>query len=134
VSEFHVARIDFLHQPTLALQCRWILTVPAIWSDQAQGFMRECAEQAGLVSVTASCVGSAASVSGRLAVTVGSAIGIPTPAQSSLVLGKEPECAAIASFINMTHSGHQVCKGASVLVVDGGGGTTDTFAGQVRVQ
>lgn len=32
-----------------ARECQWVLTVPAIWSDAAKGFMRTAAFQAGLM-------------------------------------------------------------------------------------
>ena len=32
-----------------ANECQWVLTIPAIWSDKAKGFMRKAAYQAGLI-------------------------------------------------------------------------------------
>ena len=41
-----VEKRDMLNKITLE-NIRWILTVPAIWSDRAKHFMREAAEEVG---------------------------------------------------------------------------------------
>ncbi|KNC81687.1 hypothetical protein SARC_05997 [Sphaeroforma arctica JP610] len=76
-------------------EIRWVITVPAIWSQTAKNIMRECAVSAGL---------------------------IPNHMSTRLVLALEPEAAAIAIGKNMTGL---LAKGAKCMVIDLGGGTAD---------
>jgi len=76
-----------------AEECKWVVTVPAIWSDGAKGFMRRAAFEAGLVTSENS---------------------------SKLILALEPEAACIASEKDVMHlqAGHRFmildCGGGTV--------------------
>lgn len=74
----------------------WVLTVPAIWSDSSKAMMRKSAYYAGM---------------------------IPTENSHRLLLGLEPECAAIACQMWGT--------GTTFLVADCGGGTLDITSHEV---
>uniref|UniRef100_A0AAU0MT83 Heat shock protein family A member 12 variant X6 n=1 Tax=Urechis unicinctus TaxID=6432 RepID=A0AAU0MT83_UREUN len=84
-------------------QIRWVITVPAIWSDAAKQFMRQAAFQAEL---------------------------IPTKDSDSLVIALEPEAASL--YCRQLDINHLLCTGDSkmgvgtkYLVLDCGGGTLD---------
>lgn len=82
-------------------EVRWCLTVPAIWSNEAKGLMRQAAIEAGLIDGTAED-------SKRL----------------NLVL--EPEAAAIYCQVsNSANERLRLKPGDSFMVVDCGGGTLD---------
>jgi molecular chaperone DnaK (HSP70) len=78
-----------------AAQVRWVLTVPAIWTDEGKGFMRHAAVEAGLIADKDS---------------------------ASLILALEPEAACLATeqdtrgFLSVNDK---------FLVLDCGGGTVD---------
>ena len=82
-----------------AEQVRWVITLPAVWSEPAKQIMKEAAQEAGLI-----CSGS-----------------------KNLVLALEPEAAILgasreASML-LTH-----LVGQTVMVADNGGGTVDICA------
>lgn len=98
---------------------RWVLTVPAIWDDEARAFMRVAAEQAG--------IGGGPSRTG-------------SDSPSRLALALEPEAAAIAAipsvsrdlsrdirpsqfyafFLQVLKIGHRLAVGDHVMIVDAG--------------
>ncbi|XP_062577564.1 heat shock 70 kDa protein 12A-like [Saccostrea cucullata] len=94
---------------------RWVITVPAIWDENAKQFMREAAYKAELIDNTHS---------------------------NQLLIALEPEAASLTcrtiqanSFINNTDN--QTPKptfepGTKYIVVDAGGGTIDIVAHKVR--
>uniref|UniRef100_A0AAU0MTL2 Heat shock protein family A member 12 variant X11 n=1 Tax=Urechis unicinctus TaxID=6432 RepID=A0AAU0MTL2_UREUN len=90
---------------------RWVLTVPAIWTDGAKQFMRQAAVQAGLVEETDS---------------------------GNLILALEPEAASLccqklplAKFAMRGDSSVKLSTGTKYLVLDAGGGTVDITAHKV---
>lgn len=86
-------------------EIRWVVTVPAIWDDEARAFMRYAAQQAGIVPTA----------------------GAPSAdtAISRLILALEPESAAIAALPRIADLGHALEPDDTLLVVDSGGGTLD---------
>ena len=68
-----------LTPPIFITPLRWVLTVPAIWDDEARKFMRFAAEQAGIGGGGDDCAAKDA-------------------APSRLALALEPEAAAIAAI------------------------------------
>jgi hypothetical protein len=86
----------------------WIVTVPAIWSDEAKHFMREAAVSAGIV---------------------GGASGLP---MERLLLCLEPEGAIIASMVDVSPDVRQrLVVGSGLMVLDCGGGTVDVTVSEV---
>jgi molecular chaperone DnaK (HSP70) len=84
----------------------WVLTVPAIWDDEAKAFMRKAAHAAGLIAAEDS---------------------------SRLILALEPEGAAIASMLGAAPAARaRFCLGERVLVMDCGGGTVDVTVSEIR--
>ena len=80
-------------------QIGWVLTVPAIWDDEARGFMRRVAFDAGLIDVLDS---------------------------SRLLLVLEPEGAAMSTLQTAPAAIKTRFKeGEGVLIIDAGGGTMD---------
>uniref|UniRef100_A0A8C6WXU1 Uncharacterized protein n=1 Tax=Neogobius melanostomus TaxID=47308 RepID=A0A8C6WXU1_9GOBI len=94
------------------LDFTWVLTVPAIWDIPARQFMREAAEQAGLVSVST---------------------------EDKLVIALEPEAASIRCkqldsedfMMNEVPVKINLCPGTQYIVVDCGGGTIDITVHEV---
>uniref|UniRef100_A0A8C6WXN0 Uncharacterized protein n=1 Tax=Neogobius melanostomus TaxID=47308 RepID=A0A8C6WXN0_9GOBI len=91
----------------------WVLTVPAIWDNSARQFMREAAEQAGIVT---------------------------SSTENKLVIALEPEAASVWSmklpssgFITEDHdrAALQQSTGTQYIVVDCGGGTIDITVHEV---
>ncbi|XP_069130149.1 heat shock 70 kDa protein 12A-like [Argopecten irradians] len=94
---------------------RWVITVPAIWDENAKQFMREAAHKGGLIDTTYS---------------------------NQLVIALEPEAASlncrslpVSTFVQTENE--QVSKltfepGTKYLVIDAGGGTIDIVAHKVR--
>lgn len=88
-------------------EIRWCLTVPAIWSDDAKGLMRQAAIEAGMIDA-----------------------GAADASRLNLVL--EPEAAAIYCQQQTKKSAQfQIQPGRSFMVVDAGGGTVDITTHQV---
>ena len=86
----------------------WVVTVPAIWSDEAKAFMREAALRAGIV---------------------GGASGLP---MERLLLCLEPEGAIIASMLDVAPDvKERLVVGSGVMVLDCGGGTVDVTVSEV---
>ena len=86
----------------------WVVTVPAIWSDEAKHFMREAAVSAGIV---------------------GGASGLP---MERLLLCLEPEGAIIASMVDVAPDVRQrLVVGSGIMVLDCGGGTVDVTVSEV---
>ena len=86
----------------------WVVTVPAIWSDEAKHFMREAAVRAGIV---------------------GGATGLPV---ERLLLCLEPEGAIIASMVDVSPDIKQrLVVGSGLMVLDCGGGTVDVTVSEV---
>jgi hypothetical protein len=84
---------------TSAESLSWVITVPAIWDEQAKAFMRECAVEAGIISDVNS---------------------------SRLALALEPEGAVIASSLEAPEEVKAKLQvGERLLIVDAGGGTVD---------
>lgn len=84
----------------------WVLTVPAIWDDEAKHFMRTAAKDAGIISDLAS---------------------------NQLVLALEPEGAIIASMVEAAPAVREkFLPGTPVMVADCGGGTVDITISEVR--
>ncbi|KAJ3424066.1 hsp70 family protein [Anaeramoeba flamelloides] len=80
-------------------QVRWVLTVPAIWSEKAKHFMRMCAHRGGLVDNEES---------------------------EHLLLIHEPEAAAIEGFFSANPIvSEEVFESGKVLILDAGSGTID---------
>lgn len=94
---------------------RWVLTVPAIWDDNAKQFMREAAFQGGLITSKQS---------------------------DQLLIALEPEAASLhcrklpgSTFVGCSQpEGNKPTfePGTKYLVVDAGGGTIDVVAHKVR--
>eukprot|EP00047_Mylnosiga_fluctuans_P009903 m.264741 g.264741 ORF g.264741 m.264741 type:complete len:711 (+) comp28529_c0_seq1:65-2197(+) len=99
----------------LGLQCRpddimWVITIPAIWHNGAKAFMRDCARQAGFVTLHT---------------------------QDHLILALEPECASLHTYFSyrrllfpelMAPSAAATATAAmpkKFIVVDAGAGTID---------
>jgi len=82
----------------------WILTVPAIWSNQSKQFMEQCAKNAGMVNNDIND-------------------------EINLKIEYEPVCAmrAIHYEMQMKHR-KPLTKGDQILVIDLGGGTADICA------
>uniref|UniRef100_A0AAU0MUJ9 Heat shock protein family A member 12 variant X1 n=1 Tax=Urechis unicinctus TaxID=6432 RepID=A0AAU0MUJ9_UREUN len=87
---------------------RWVITVPAIWSDASKQFMREAAFEAGIM---------------------------PTVDSNQLIIALEPEAASVwcrslsvDNFLNTTTSASTMQPGAKYIVIDAGGGTLDCTA------
>ena len=76
---------------------KWVITVPAIWTDFAKTFMRKAAEEAGIVA---------------------------SSADPRLVLAYEPECAALAVH-DKTKNLSLLSPGVKYMILDCGGGTVD---------
>lgn len=84
-------------------QCaRWVITLPAIWTERAKMFMREAAQRAGII----------ADISSR-----------------NLLLALEPECAALSVHDDFKYLLKPATK---YLVLDCGGGTIDITAHEVQ--
>lgn len=78
---------------------RWVLTVPALWSEEHKQFMRKAALQAGIIEQLNS---------------------------ANLLLCLEPEGASIQCREDSEESlKNQILKGSIVMVLDCGGGTVD---------
>ena len=78
---------------------RWVLTVPALWSEEHKQFMRKSAVQAGIVDALSS---------------------------PNLLLCLEPEGASIQCREDAEETvRNQIVKGSTVMVLDCGGGTVD---------
>ncbi|CAG2207904.1 heat shock 70 kDa protein 12A-like [Mytilus galloprovincialis] len=94
---------------------RWVLTVPAIWDENAKQFMREAAHKGGLIETTHS---------------------------NQLLIALEPEaaslhCKLLPAETFMGNSEELLAKptfepGTKYLVVDAGGGTIDIVAHKIR--
>lgn len=84
----------------------WVLSVPAIWTDAEKQFMRECAQQAGL-------------------------IGPDEASQRRLAILYEPEAAAIHCQLEGAIKLHEQPAGTRFMVVDAGGGTVDITAYEI---
>ncbi|XP_012946684.1 heat shock 70 kDa protein 12A [Aplysia californica] len=94
---------------------RWVLTVPAIWDENAKQFMREAAHKGGLIE---------------------------KPNSEQLVIALEPEAASLhcrnlpaTDFVGYKDSGSATPSfepGTKYLVVDAGGGTIDVVAHKIR--
>lgn len=86
------------------MRIKYVITVPAIWDEPGKRVMRLAAFHAGLIEKEDS---------------------------KALLLALEPECAALATIADLT-DGSAVSKvGASVLIVDAGGGTVDIVMDEV---
>ena len=91
-----------------AADVAWVVTVPAIWSDEAKHFMREAAVRAGIV---------------------GGASGLP---MERLLLCLEPEGAIVASMTDVSPDIKQrLVVGSGIMVLDCGGGTVDVTVSEV---
>src|SRR5689334_1952974 len=78
---------------------RWVITVPALWSEEHKLFMRKAAVEAGIINQSNS---------------------------TSLLLCLEPEGASIQCREDAEESlKNQMTKGTVVVVLDCGGGTVD---------
>ncbi|KAK6168423.1 hypothetical protein SNE40_020960 [Patella caerulea] len=94
---------------------RWVLTVPAIWDENAKQFMREAAHKGGLID---------------------------KPNSDQLVIALEPEAASLhcRNLPSTNFLGYKETNldkptfepGAKYLVVDAGGGTIDVVAHKIR--
>ncbi|KAI8761497.1 heat shock 70 kDa protein 12A-like isoform X3 [Biomphalaria glabrata] len=94
---------------------RWVLTVPAIWDENAKQFMREAAHKGGLID---------------------------KPNSEQLVIALEPEAASLhcrnlpatdfVGYKDSTLSKPSFEPGTKYLVVDAGGGTIDCVAHKIR--
>ena len=84
-----------MKSPVSASQVRWVLTVPAIWTDAGKAFMRHAAVEAGLIADKDS---------------------------SLLILALEPEAACLAT--EQDTNGF-LSVGDTFMVLDCGGGTVD---------
>lgn len=83
----------------VASKIRWVLTVPALWSEEHKLFMRKAAVAAGIIESTSS---------------------------SNLLLCLEPEGASIQCREDADQSvREQMIKNSIVMVLDCGGGTVD---------
>ena len=91
---------DKYGRPILAEKVRWVLTVPAVWTEAAKQIMRECAKEAGM--------------------------GID---RDQCVLLYEPEAAAVALHQEwseeLSEVGSLMNNGDRYMIVDCGGGTVD---------
>lgn len=84
----------------------WVLTVPAIWTDEGKYFMRQAAFQAGLISELES---------------------------DRLALALEPEGAVISSAMDAPPEVRAQLKvGQRVMVLDCGGGTVDCTVSEIQ--
>jgi hypothetical protein len=84
---------------------QWVITVPAIWDDEAKHFMRAAAVMAGIVAA---------------------------PGSAQLTLCLEPEGAVIASIADMpAASRRRLVPGCGVMILDCGGGTVDVTVSQI---
>ncbi|KAJ6249634.1 hsp70 family protein [Anaeramoeba flamelloides] len=94
--------IAHLKQRTLTLsedQIKWVLTVPAIWSEKSKSKMVNCAMEAGLID---------------------------SPNSKRLALIHEPEAAAIECFFGANKIiKEELFSSGKVLVLDAGSGTID---------
>ena len=88
-------------KPTLI---RWVLTVPAIWDEQAKRIMRLAAYHAGIIDTVDS---------------------------NNLIMALEPEAAALYVIADALSETRDI-NGSSILVVDAGGGTVDILMDQIR--
>ena len=86
-----------------AYDCKWVLTVPAIWTDFGKAFMRWAAYKAGMVYNEQS---------------------------NNLVLVLEPEAASLAVKLGSERY-DMLLKAAKFIVLDCGGGTVDITAHEV---
>jgi hypothetical protein len=84
----------------------WVITVPAIWDDEAKNFMRAAAKEAGMIDSMDS---------------------------QRLVLALEPEGAAIASMLDAPPATRaQFTVGERIMIIDCGGGTADITVSEVK--
>lgn len=84
----------------------WVITVPAIWDDEAKMFMREAAVKAGIVDAVDS---------------------------RRLVLALEPEGAIISSMLSSVPEVRPLfVRGSRLMVLDCGGGTVDITVSEVK--
>jgi molecular chaperone DnaK (HSP70) len=84
----------------------WVITVPAIWDDEAKAFMRAAAKEAGMIDSAES---------------------------QRLVLALEPEGAAIASMLDAPPATRAQFKvGERVMIIDCGGGTADITVSEIK--
>lgn len=84
----------------------WVLTVPAIWDDEAKRFMREAAMRAGMITKIDS---------------------------ARLLLALEPEGAVVASLFEAAPAVRALfVPGTRILVADCGGGTVDITVSELR--
>ncbi|CAG2221303.1 unnamed protein product [Mytilus edulis] len=105
------ALCDHLHQTLLDKgvsvnpdEIKWVLTVPAIWSDGAKQFMRESAKKAGIKN-------------DKLAISL-------EPEDASIFC----QCLSMASQQGFKEVFSKIQKGTKYMVVDLGGGTVDITA------
>ncbi len=84
----------------VSTKIRWVLTVPALWSEEHKHFMRKAAVEAGIIEDLNN--------------------------SSNLLLCLEPEGASIQCREDSEESlKNQMIKGTTVMVLDCGGGTVD---------
>jgi molecular chaperone DnaK (HSP70) len=99
ISQQALARLKEQVGKVVPAKIRWVLTVPALWSEEHKQFMRKAAFEAGIVDNTNS---------------------------SNLLLCLEPEGASIQCREDAEETvKSQMVKGSVVMVLDCGGGTVD---------
>jgi hypothetical protein len=105
----------------------WVVTVPAIWDDEAKALMREASVRAGIVRAEGAPAGAAG------AATAAAADGAFAPAPSrNLLLCLEPEGAIVASMADASADlQRRLVKGSGVMILDCGGGTVDVTVSEV---
>ncbi|ETO32641.1 hypothetical protein RFI_04476 [Reticulomyxa filosa] len=101
--------MQYLEQNNLIVdenKIQWVITVPAIWSEEAKGLMKQWAQQAKLWSPS-------------------------IPDQLSIVL--EPECASVCMMLEMkdNQSGIRFKKGDCYMMMDLGAGTADMVCHEI---
>ena len=99
ISQKALAKLKEQVGKIVTTKIRWVLTVPALWSEEHKMFMRKAAVEAGIVDTTNS---------------------------SNLLLCLEPEGASIQCREDAEITvKQQMQKGSVVMVLDCGGGTVD---------
>ncbi|ETO12041.1 hypothetical protein RFI_25337 [Reticulomyxa filosa] len=101
--------MQYLEQNNLAVdeaKIQWVITVPAIWSEEAKGLMKQWAQQANLWSPS-----------------------IP----NQLIIALEPECASVCMMLAMrdNQSEIQFQTGDCYMMMDLGAGTADMVCHEI---
>jgi molecular chaperone DnaK (HSP70) len=109
--EFVLKNITISFQKKMNInQIRWVLTIPANWSDREKFLMRKAAYNSGMISKM-------------------------DENSERFLFALEPEAASLYSCISMKEkdkfSGLKMNEGENFMIIDAGGGTLDLTAHQI---